>query len=668
MQKRSFSENMNMRGGVSWDSIVSTVNKASQHASKAITAANLANERANATIAQAKATKDRINQTAKSAKALVGPVGPSGPVGPALQVPKNQSVISTPADLKCSALVSVQARYVKPHAIISVPVYLLETASTTQSQRPVSAAAAQSQRPVSAAAAAAPVVTARQLEKNTMVSVTPQELKPRSAVTVRAMDVHPEAVIQQVPAGSVHPDTLVQETPTGMATVSSLAEPSAKIPLAKVSAMLPQQLKTVSPTSVKPTQPVKVSAQEVINLNADVIPAGSKKALPLAEALNQGMPADYPVTVEAKHVNPAAQAQVPKTVKVGDQKGMTAGQLDQNTVLAATQPAVDPELLVSVKPKDIQAAAIVAAPSQAIRADTQILPPQLLNAQSQDNNLYPNIQSVRAAAQNTQNAQNANALYPTSFTRQQMRADQVPLNQTVVAQTSALIPGASFPVPAHLLKPNVQVTQGPGALMTRKAQIQQAQSSVNAGEVSAENPELTVRATSGELVNGPVLVPNSAVLPSQQNKVVQVSPTQSIASRSQLKPGPVSVQVQNVKAGVPLELNPTDGVFNTPLAGGQRGGAGQKGGTGQRGGAGSDFVSSFYSSTNVNGIQAISAATLQGIDNAPMFHPLDPLAVVPTMPSTGIFPTGMQMALNGSDNPILTGGGRMKRKNRAYQA
>ena len=62
----------------------------------------------------------------------------------------------------------------------------------------------------------------------------------------------------------------------------------------------------------------------------------------------------------------------------------------------------------------------------------------------------------------------------------------------------------------------------------------------------------------------------------------------------------------------------------------------------QKGGS-SDFMHSFYSSTAVGGPAAISAATLKGIGNAPMFNPLSATATVPGS-STGIVPTGLYLA------------------------
>lgn len=68
---------------------------------------------------------------------------------------------------------------------------------------------------------------------------------------------------------------------------------------------------------------------------------------------------------------------------------------------------------------------------------------------------------------------------------------------------------------------------------------------------------------------------------------------------------------------------------------------------------GSDWMHSFHSSTAVGGPAAISAATLQGIGNAPMFNPLNASATVPGN-STGIVPSGLYLAsqTGGSGQPV----------------
>ncbi len=79
----------------------------------------------------------------------------------------------------------------------------------------------------------------------------------------------------------------------------------------------------------------------------------------------------------------------------------------------------------------------------------------------------------------------------------------------------------------------------------------------------------------------------------------------------------------------------------------------------QRGG-GSAYMQNFYASTAVGGPAAISHATLQGINNAPMFHPLSSTAVVPGT-SSGIVPTGLYLAglqpLSGAESSVIQSGG-----------
>ena len=67
-------------------------------------------------------------------------------------------------------------------------------------------------------------------------------------------------------------------------------------------------------------------------------------------------------------------------------------------------------------------------------------------------------------------------------------------------------------------------------------------------------------------------------------------------------------------------------------------------------GGGSDFMGSFYANTAIGGPAAISQATLQGINNAPMFNPMSSTATIPGG-STGIVPSGIYLATH-------TGGGQ----------
>ena len=77
---------------------------------------------------------------------------------------------------------------------------------------------------------------------------------------------------------------------------------------------------------------------------------------------------------------------------------------------------------------------------------------------------------------------------------------------------------------------------------------------------------------------------------------------------------------------------------------------------------GSAYMQNFYANTALGGPAAISHATLQGINNAPMFNPLSSTAVVPGN-STGIVPSGLYLAgltpLSGSEatNVVQSGGG-----------
>lgn len=61
------------------------------------------------------------------------------------------------------------------------------------------------------------------------------------------------------------------------------------------------------------------------------------------------------------------------------------------------------------------------------------------------------------------------------------------------------------------------------------------------------------------------------------------------------------------------------------------------------GGRGSQYVGDFYAQTAVGGPRAISYATLQYIDNSPMFNPLADNTVMPTTTS-GVIPTGLYLA------------------------
>ncbi len=67
-------------------------------------------------------------------------------------------------------------------------------------------------------------------------------------------------------------------------------------------------------------------------------------------------------------------------------------------------------------------------------------------------------------------------------------------------------------------------------------------------------------------------------------------------------------------------------------------------------------MSTFYGAGAIGGPAAVSRATLKGIDNAPMFNPLSSKAVIPTLPATGIVPTGLYFASMTGGSPFQMGG------------
>lgn len=67
---------------------------------------------------------------------------------------------------------------------------------------------------------------------------------------------------------------------------------------------------------------------------------------------------------------------------------------------------------------------------------------------------------------------------------------------------------------------------------------------------------------------------------------------------------------------------------------------------------GGNWMQSFHAQTAVGGPAAISHATLQHINSAPMFNPLTPNTTIPTGPSTGIIPNGMYFAQMGGSNHL----------------
>jgi hypothetical protein len=73
-------------------------------------------------------------------------------------------------------------------------------------------------------------------------------------------------------------------------------------------------------------------------------------------------------------------------------------------------------------------------------------------------------------------------------------------------------------------------------------------------------------------------------------------------------------------------------------------------------GGSSDYISTFYAAGAVGGPAAVSRATLRGIDNAPMFNPLSAKAVIPTLPATGIVPSGLYFSSMTGGSPFQMGG------------
>jgi len=190
-----------------------------------------------------------------------------------------------------------------------------------------------------------------------------------------------------------------------------------------------------------------------------------------------------------------------------------------------------------------------------------------------------------------------------------------------VVQVKSLPPGQMVQAIKEEVRPEAQVF------------AKQQDVTLKAGQVAQNRPDLTVQAKPSDLKQSQVvLVDKTAVQPSQQERVIQVSSSKVLAKPAQLKQGQlVQVPVQNVTAA--KQLHQTMEGLST-----------QKPRRDQSGGASSDFVGSFYANTVVGGPAAISAATLNGINTSPMFNPLNLTATFPTMPSTGIVPTGMVMS------------------------
>ena len=214
----------------------------------------------------------------------------------------------------------------------------------------------------------------------------------------------------------------------------------------------------------------------------------------------------------------------------------------------------------------------------------------------------------------------ANAIVQTQAKDLKNQAMQVKQGRQVV-QVKSLPPGQMIQATKEEVRPEAQVL------------AKQQDVTLKAGQVAQTRPDLTVQAKPTDLKQSQVvLVDKTAVQPSQQARVIQVSSSKVLAKPVQLKQGQlVQVPVQNVTAA--KQLHQTVEGLST-----------QKPRRDQSGGASSDFLGSFYANTVVGGPAAISTFTLNGLSASPMFNPLSMTATFPTMPSTGIVPTGMVMS------------------------
>ena len=220
------------------------------------------------------------------------------------------------------------------------------------------------------------------------------------------------------------------------------------------------------------------------------------------------------------------------------------------------------------------------------------------------------------------------------------------VNTLVPTKAANVQPGSIVQVQAKDLKQQstpVQVKQGqivqvqslPGNQIvqaTREEVRPNAQVLANPQDLKTD---IQVQAKPSDLKQSQtVLVDKTAVQPSQQTRVIQVTQDQVLAKPAQLKQGQkIQVPIQNVKGTKQLYQTPQGLSTQKPKE--------QKG---QKGGAASDFVGSFYANTVLGGVPAISSATLSGLETSPMFNPLNMSANFPTMPSTGIVPEGIVMS------------------------
>ena len=195
------------------------------------------------------------------------------------------------------------------------------------------------------------------------------------------------------------------------------------------------------------------------------------------------------------------------------------------------------------------------------------------------------------------------------------QSTQVQVKQGQVVQVKSLPRNQLVQATTEEVRPSAQVLANPQDVQTTRSL------------------DILVQAKPSDLKQSQVVLVNKqAVQPSQQARVVKVTSDQVLAKPAQLKQGQlVQVPIQNVKGT--KQLHQTVQGLST-----------QKPRQQQKGGASSDFVGSFYANTVAGGVQALSEATRNGLSSSPMFNPLNMNTTFPTMPSTGIIPTGIVMS------------------------
>ena len=492
---------------------------------------------------------------------------------------------------------------------------------------------------------------------STFALVTPIDLKEGVLVDTGVKNVQQTELLQNVPKTAVDPNTQVVRTKNGgYATVASsdLGDVSSG-KLRAVNQLPKESLVTIkSPSMVPFDQPIIVQAKDVLNQNALIMRYGTnKKALTLAEAYTNGLKPEDQVTVAACHTYPGNKnCQAPAGISPQSQNdNLTAKQLSNDTRLTATQQQVqhgDPNYQVQ------QVDASQLNPNAVIKVHRKKVDPNvpLFYPSSQPTPLTPPQSLLPFSKKATQRAKQL-----PEQTQVQTQAGNVAQTRYVQTKGSNVRPDVQVHVPVQALNDNVkQLTQSNDTLYTDNA-MQQNQGG---------QAETAVVAMREDLKDEPVMVNNDKIKPDQQ--VVRVTQQKSLAQPRQLKQGvKVTVPVSQVQPQKKLVKIQQGGRYHTVRA------AQLAKGRQQRGGAGSDFTSSFYANTVVGGPAAISAATLQGIDNAPMFHPLDYNAVIPTLDSTGIVPSGLFMATNWPETSDMgemadmIGGGRRSFIPRRYR-